>query len=345
MRNNHQLTVTEAIQGLSLVAAIGLLMAVGWWSGNRQSAFADSQMRERILQQAENIARSINPELAGKLTFTASDKGTPAFEIIRKQMIGCGKRIPSRGIYSMGLRGGHIFFGPENYATNDPMASPPGTPYEQPKPADYRIFKDKRPFTSGPEKDEYGTFVSASAPVLDSQSGQVLMVVGMDILANDWQAAVNAAHREPLMIVLYMSLLLLASMVAVRWRNRQRSAGDLKLKVWIVAPVALALVATMTAFIVYQSDLVREESRRNMRQTLDQADSQWNRLVFNESQGLKMQLDAIACDSALLAAWQGRSLEKLTALSLPVFARLKSQFNITHFAFMTPDRTLSLIHI
>ena len=342
MSKDHQLTVTEAAQGFSLIAAIGLLAAVGWWSGNRQSVYADSQMRERILQQTESIAHSINPELAKKLTFTASDKGTPAFEIIRNQMIGYGKRIPNRGIYSMGISGDKIFFGPENYASTDPMASPPGTPYEQPKPADYRIFKDKRPFTSGPEKDEYGTFVSASVPVLDSQSGQVLMVVGMDILANDWQTKVSAAHREPLMIALYMSLLLLASMVAVRWRNRQRSASDLKLKAWIVAPVALALMATMTAFIVYQSELVREESRRHMRQTLDQADSQWKRLMFDESQRLKTQLDAIACDPSLMGAWQVRNREKLAALSQPVLARLKSQFNITHFVFMAPDRTCFL---
>ena len=159
-----------------LLAAFVLLMAIGWWSGNRQAVYADAQMRERILQQTENIARMINPELAKRLTFTAADRGAPAFEIIRRQMIGYGKHIPNRGIYSMAMREGKIFFGPENYATNDPMASPPGTPYEQPKPADYTVFKDKRPFTNGPDKDEYGTFVSASAPLLDPLSGDVLMV-------------------------------------------------------------------------------------------------------------------------------------------------------------------------
>ena len=342
MTRDRQMSVQRGAKGTVLIALVGLVVAVGWWSGNRQAVYADFQMRALLIRQVENIARIINPELAKKLTFTAADKGTPAFEIIRKQMIGYGKTIPNRGIYSMKVRDGNIYFGPENYPTNDPMASPPGTQYEQPKPADFRIFKDKQTFTNGPDKDEYGTFFSASAPVIDPQNGEVLMVVGLDILATDWQAHVNAARQGPFTLTLLLSLLLLVSMFVVRWRNQRRSAEDLELKAWIVAPAALALLATMTAFIVYQSHVAREESRHDMRQALDQADSQWNRLVFNEAHMLKMQLDTIAHDPSLTGAWQARDLEKLAALSQPVLEKLASQFKITHFVFMTPDRTCYL---
>ena len=338
MINDRQVLVQRAAKCIWLAVALGLLTALGWWSGGRQAVYADAQMREQLLKQAENIARTINPELARKLTFTAADKGTPAFEIIRKQMIGYGRRVPNRGIYSMAMRVGKIFFGPENYATTDPMASPPGTPYEQPKPADFQIFKDKRPFTSGPEKDEYGTFVSALTPVLDPQSGAVLMVVGMDILAEDWQAQVRAARQVPLTVTSCLALLLLVSMVIVRWRNRHRTEADLKLRAWIVTPVALALLATMTAFILYQAHQVSVESRRTMRQTLDLADNQWNRLVFEESRLLKAQVDPIARNTALCEAWQARNFEGLLALSQPILARLKNPFNISHFSFISPDR-------
>jgi len=145
------------------------------------------------------VPRIINPKLAGKLTFTAADKGTPAYEVIREQMIVAGKAFPQRGIYSLAMRDEVLLFGPENYPEDDPMASPSGMACEQPSAEDLEIFRDKRPFTEGPLKDEYGTFVSAFAPVLDPRSGKVVMVVGIDILAGDWKAQVNAARRAPLL--------------------------------------------------------------------------------------------------------------------------------------------------
>ena len=326
----------------ALAVTLGLPLALGWWVGDQRAVVRDAEMRERLLRQALQVACVINPELAAKLTFTAADQGTPAFEVIREQMILLGKTFPQRGIYSMALRGGTIFFGPENYPENDSMASPPGTEYGQPSVENLEIFRDKRPFTEGPISDEFGTFVSAMAPVLDPRSGNVIMVVGADVLAGDWKAQVNAARRGPLLAALGVFLLLLAGAVSVRWRNQQRRAVDLKLRAWIVAPVALALMIVMGAFISYEDQKVREESRNDIRQTLDRVEGAWKSAIFSKTQMLGAQLGFIAIDSALRTAWQGRDLETLTALSRPVLAELKAQFGITHFSFVAPDRTCFL---
>ena len=58
---------------------LGLVMTLGWWTANQRAANMDAEMREGILRQAVDIAQTINTELARKLTFTAADKGTPAF--------------------------------------------------------------------------------------------------------------------------------------------------------------------------------------------------------------------------------------------------------------------------
>jgi hypothetical protein len=63
--------------------------------------------------------------------------------------------------------------------------APPGTLYKEPPEEFLKVFKDKRPVTVGPFTDEYETFVSAAAPVLDPESGNVVMVLGLDILAHD----------------------------------------------------------------------------------------------------------------------------------------------------------------
>jgi PAS domain S-box-containing protein len=326
----------------ALAATLGLLLVLDGWTGNQRAAGRDAELRVRLLQQATELAHAINPELAGKLTFTAADQGTPAYEIIREQMITFGKTISQRGIYSMAMREGKLFFGPENYPENDPMASRPGTVYEQPSAENLRIFSARHPLTEGPSADEFGTFVSAMAPVLDPRSGQVIMVVGIDVLAGDWQAQVNVGRREPLLATLGVILLLLAGGFAVRWRNQRRRAIDLKFRAWIVAPVALALLIVMGAFISYEDHQIREESRIDMRQLLEQVNGAWDRITFNETQMFRVQLDLIARDPALMAAWRSRDLAALTAAAEPVYARLKREYGTDHFNFVDPGRTLFL---
>ena len=191
-------------------------------------------------------------------------------------------------------------------------------------------------------RDRYGTFVSALTPLLDPQSGEVLMVVGMDILATDWQAQLDAAGRKPLLFTLLISLLLLTGVLAVRLRNRQQPSDALKLKAWIIVPTSVALLAMVAIFIWHQRYQIREESLRNMRQLLNQCDNQWNRLMHNESRLLKAQLDAIEALPSLQDAWQARNLDALTSLCQPILARLKNQYGISHFGFFAPDRTCLL---
>ena len=320
------------------LAAVALLAGLGRWAADSRVRVADIEMRDQLFRQAEQIAKTVNHELARKLTFTAADKGTPTFECLRKQMTAAGNFLPQRGIYSMVLRKGKIFFGPENYPDNDPMASPPGTEYKEPPAECLQVFKDKRPVTIGPVTDEFGTFVSALAPVLDPYSGEVLMVVGVDILASDWQVQVNAVRWEPILATLVMMLVLLGGTVLIRRRNRHRKPDSLKLKVWIVAPTALAALAGMMFFGVYQHRHFIAESRHEMLRLTEQTQREWDQEVASNVQCLKAQIDHIARNPALLKAWQDRDLPMLTALAQPAFEQLKREYKITHFTFVAPDR-------
>src|SRR5450759_2820930 len=86
-------------RGMPAATQIGvglLVLALGWWGGNQRGATTDAEMRERLLRHAVEIADTVNPELARKLTFTSADKGTPAFERIRELMTVVGKTFPQR---------------------------------------------------------------------------------------------------------------------------------------------------------------------------------------------------------------------------------------------------------
>ena len=326
----------------AVLATLGLVLTLGGWAANQRAANMDAEMREGILRQAVDIAQTVNTELARKLTFTVADKGTPAFERLREQMIVAGKTIPQRGIWSIATRDGVIVFGPETYKENDPMASPPGTEYKQPPPELRQLLKDKHPVTVGPYKDEYGVFVTAFAPVIDPYSGKVMMVVGVDILAGDWQTRLNTARRDPLLVTFTLILFLSGGAIAIRWRNRRMKPDTLKFKVWIVAPTALAVMAGLALFGAYQYQQYQEGFRREMLLLTEQSRSRWNRNIASQVQLLRAQIDHIDRNQAMLSAWQRRDLGALMAISQPDHERLKREFKITHYYFMAPDRTIFL---
>jgi two-component system sensor kinase FixL len=212
---NHRRDKTVCL--LLLAAA---LLGAGWCVGQWRSRSVDTRMRDRLLRQAVHIAGSLNVQMVKELSFTPADKGTQAFEFVRGQLTALGAYCEHRGIYTMALRDGQMFFGPEDYAESDPMASPPGMEYDEPSEDDFQVFTTATAAAFGPMTDEYGTFVCALAPVCDPDTGQVLMVVGIDTLANDWNALVDAARRLPV-VVSRIATILLLGVAAVRRRSRR----------------------------------------------------------------------------------------------------------------------------
>ncbi len=183
-------------------------------------------MRGRLLRHVVHIAGTLNLQMVKELSFTATDKGTPAFEFIRGQLTALGAYCPHRGIYTMALRDGQMFFGPEDYAEDDPMASLSGTAYDEPSADDFQVFATATAAVFGPMTDEYGTFVCALAPVCDPDSGKVLMVVGIDTLANDWKALVSTARRQPLFGSLILATVLLGGAGIWSYRGRCRRTNE-----------------------------------------------------------------------------------------------------------------------
>lgn len=319
-----------------------MLIGLGWLATQSRFRSVDARLRTDLLQEVVEIARNINPQLAKKLTFTAADKGTTAYERIREQMITAGAFFSQRGIYSMALQDGYIVFGPENYPEDDPQASPPGTVYQEAPAGAANVFGDKRPLTEGPYFDEYGTFVSAFAPVLDPNTNEVLMVVGIDIDASNWQSMVKDSSRGPILMTLTLCLVFLGGFWVIHWRNRQIISDSLHLKKWIVAPTALSVMAGIMFFAVYQQQQGTENLRIEMLRLTDQARNEWNRDVSWQAQFLRAGVDTIAQNRDVERAWKDRDLFALLTLSQSIFDELKRDYKFTHFYFIEPDRTCFL---
>ena len=200
-------------------ATFVLLIGLGWFVADWRGRSTDAELRERLLDQATAVTRTVNPDQAKALTFTAADKGTPVFERLREQMVAYGRLCQARGIHSIALRDGALVFGPESYAADDALASPSGTVYELPAPEERDIFRTGKPFTLGPYTNEYGSFVLAYGPVHDPRSGEVLMAVGLAIQVDEWKARIAAARLTPILGALFLLLTILGGLSALRWRQ------------------------------------------------------------------------------------------------------------------------------
>ncbi|MBF0211815.1 MAG: response regulator [Desulfamplus sp.] len=327
-----------------LAGVMGMLILLWWlWAANLRAKSQDALMRNTLLRYAVEIASNINPQLVKKLSFTPTDKGTPAFECLKQQMIRAGKRFPQRGIYTLALRNGKLVFGPENYPEDDPMASKPGTVYENPGEQDYEIFRSGKPFAIGPESDEYGTFISALAPVCDPANGQVLMVVGVDILADEWELHLNnPSDRDPFLVTFTLILILAAGFFTFRWRNRSIGSAIVQFRIWIVAPTIMAMLGGFICYGVHVYRKFNENARHEIIRNTEEAKESWNHNISSEVEFLKAQIDHITNNLDIQKAWQESNFDILAKLVIPESGRLKREYKITHYYFISKDKTVFL---
>ena len=232
------------------------LLVFGWVITEWRGLSSAELMRSQLQLQASQIARTIDPELVRQLPFATTDRTNAAYISIREQMIAYGKAINHRSIYSVALRDGELKFGPENLAVDDPQASAPATVYQEPPKGLREIFSRAARLTVGPYKDEYGTFISCFAPVVDPRDGKVLMVIGLDLMADDWHSLIASQRLKTIGLTLVMLLVIMAGLATLEYRNRltlieQRKL--LRLEVAIVLVAGSVLAATVT-LIVYENE-------------------------------------------------------------------------------------------
>ncbi|MBI4878634.1 MAG: CHASE domain-containing protein [Planctomycetes bacterium] len=256
-----------------LAACLALLALAGGTAARMSGDAAGADLKQRVQQQVAAVARTVDPELAKALTFTLADRGNPAFQVIRKQMIAYASALGHRSLYSMAIRDGRVVFGPENLAEDGEYASPPGTVREEPRTQDWECLRQGATAAFGPVTDEYGTFVSGVAPVLDPRTGEVLLAVAIDVEAGDWSAQVARARAVPLQSTAALSLLVVASALFLRWRRRLDARRRFRLRhAGAVLTVVCGLAATLA--LAAWLDAREDRAQREMLHQLARAQAE-----------------------------------------------------------------------
>jgi PAS domain S-box-containing protein len=289
---------------VSLGTVMTLLVAGGWWLGEQQAGHRDAEMRNGILRDVVHMAGTINPGLARQLTFTEADREIPAYKLIREQMCAEAAEITSAGIYSMSLRNGKIFFGPETYPVNDPLASAPGSQYLHPSSEYFSIFTSRTPVVFGPRTDEFGTFITALAPVMDESGNNVIMVAGIEIQATDWARSLSSIRMRPVMLSGLLALFLLFASIFTSWHLRRINPISLKVRFWVMAPSVLAVLVAAVLYSMYEYKDREQTSHLRMHVLHDKAMEKWNTILLAQVQSLKAVAGQLDSNADLMRVWE-----------------------------------------
>jgi PAS domain S-box-containing protein len=239
------------------------IVGTGLYGSWRAAADADARIRLQLLRQAREIARTIDPELARSLSFSSGHSDFPVEKRLRDQLQDYCAVLKPRGIYTLARRGDALVFGVESYLPDDPLSSAQGTRYLLP-PAEVRaVFERKRPdAVFGPVTDEYGSFVTALAPVIDPRTGDTILAVGVDLMAADWASSVRASSHPPLWLA-GAAVLLFGTGLALRNRHRkgpERTPVVLRTEPLFAAWIGLLLTLLTTGLLLETERHTRESN-------------------------------------------------------------------------------------
>ena len=182
----------------SSLSLLLLVLALGSWLTNHLGQRADDEVRQHLLDRAQAIAASLNPDPLPELTGQPDQEWSRPHRQVVRALTAVKQISPDVAqIYLYALHGDQLVFyacsmsdQPENYY-------PPGLPYEgELTEEDLAFFTNGVAYVTGPFRDRWGEWVCAIAPALWAEEGdQVKLALGVDVPATALRRAI-CLHRS-----------------------------------------------------------------------------------------------------------------------------------------------------
>lgn len=173
-----------------------------------------------LLTQTKMVAKVINIERVLTLSGTLADLNNPDYIRLKAQMAAI-KEASDKGrfVYLMARQPDNsIIFLVDNEPPDSADYSAPGDYFSEASAELVNAFDTGLPFVEGPEKDQWGNWISAVVPLQDPQTGDTIALFGMDIDANTWQREVILQTMLPVGMIIGSFILLV--LIIMLWHNR-----------------------------------------------------------------------------------------------------------------------------
>jgi PAS domain S-box-containing protein len=194
-----------------------LLLAAGWVITEQMGRWEQQELRSGILWRIRMVAAALDSGHVAGLRGTRADVNNPHYQVLKSQLISMCRVDPqARFYYLNGLNHrGEVFYFADSEPSTSKAVSLPGNFNRDASPAFRAVFRTGQAITEGPLADQWGTWVSALAPVRNAQ-GQVLAVVGLDVEATDWAALIASRRMWPILAVMLLLVLLIGAFIVVQ---------------------------------------------------------------------------------------------------------------------------------
>ncbi|HSR87546.1 MAG TPA: CHASE domain-containing protein, partial [Pontiella sp.] len=227
-----------------------LITGIGAWLAVEGRSREDNNIRSELLRQASHVAATLSMESMRALSFRAEDTELPAYQRIAGQLQMYSQTMGLHRLYTLGLRDGQLVFGPGGQVGDSEYATPPGTIHQIPSDTDWEVFRTGEPRVAQLHSDEFGEFLSALVPIVDSLSGEVLLVVGLDMEASFWRKELQKAQQIPLWSALsIMGLLLLGYLLHEACKRSPDMRMEYLRNIQLSTYFAVMVLLTVIAFI------------------------------------------------------------------------------------------------
>jgi len=258
---------------LTLLAILACGFFVVQWAGEREAA----RQRLVLIDNASRAALAVDRSHLEQLSATESDLGSTHYRRLKEQFQLIRSTMPgTRFLYLMRKVKGRFVFQVDSEKPGSPDESPPGQVYTEVTQALQQAFERGEEVTIGPETDRWGTFITALVPIGQQRTGMVTTMLGADMDAGEYMAAVKGNQLAFALFVCLLSLAVylgFACMINFRARLDTMSAdhsAPLIVRWGTAASVGLVgAIVTVTLFILARHD------------TLDGFSMQFSRQAFS----------------------------------------------------------------
>ncbi len=174
-----------------IIITFCLITSFGYFLVEFTHKIADRNARQAFLTGTSLAALNIDVEKVKVLRGTESDVVTKPYLSLKNTLIKIKETSELiRFVYLMGKRNGQVFFLVDAEPPESEDYSPPGQVYTDTSESLHEIFISGAAFVEGPLEDEWGTWVSGHAPIIDPLTNQVVAIIGMDVDATIWKDTV-----------------------------------------------------------------------------------------------------------------------------------------------------------
>lgn len=187
------------------------VLALGFLVTHHLGRRASEEVRTHLLSRVKAVAASLNADMLMSLT------GDPAQEMTRphQQVVRALTEVRRMSsdiaqIYLYAREGTNFIFYACSMTERPEDYYPAGEVYEgEMEPVDLEFFDTGIPYVAGPYRDRWGEWVSAYAPALWANNGEVKLGLGMDLPADAYQHSIRLYRTLGLLLTMGLTLLVL----------------------------------------------------------------------------------------------------------------------------------------